>query len=68
MASCHWLAPSPPDQVWNPSQCFLHRAGRGPTALEDLLGCLNPLVISRNVASCNTFMISRIDFRHDHCK
>ena len=29
---------------------------------------LNPLTISRKVASCDALVISRIDFRHDHCK
>ena len=29
---------------------------------------LNPRIISRKVASRDTLVISRIDFRHDHCK
>ena len=29
---------------------------------------LAPLIISWNAASCDTVVISRIDFRHDHCK
>ena len=29
---------------------------------------LNQLIISWKVASCDTLVISRMDFRHDHCK
>ena len=29
---------------------------------------LNPLIILRKVVSCDTLVISRIDFRHDPCK
>jgi len=28
----------------------------------------NPRIILRNISSCDTLVISRIDFRHDHCK
>ena len=43
------------------SSCSVHNLSRSKVSL-------NWLIISWKVASCDTLVTSRIDFRHDHCK
>ena len=55
-------------QIQAPNMMHVIMAFARSTIFPDWKVSLNQLIILMKVASCDTSVISRINFRHDHCK